>query len=1454
MADEIGESLQKVASAAENSNVSLEKSASWVATISSITREGASVIGRSLASAIARYEQIREKGFNEEDATQINDVVKALTAVGIQGVTASGQLRPFADVIDELGAKFNSLNKNEQAYIATQLFGTFQRNRGITLLRNYEQSLKSYEDAMNSAGMADRKFSVYQESVQASLDRTRASWEGFYQASYNSDITKGMLDFTAGLLDAMTKLGGAIPIVAGLFSTLLVANIVPIINGLKSMVQIIRGLPAMLSGLAMPLNASLGGIGLIVGSIVAALVSLGMWLHSTSQEVETLSSSVKELKKQNDDLVKSFESAEKASEKRYNASLGEVEVAQQLVGVLAELSSSTNRTTNENAKMAMVVERLNELMPNLNLSIDTATGNLSKNTSEIYKNIEALKEQYKQELLAATSREAGIALVEAQMLEPQLRAAVYDAEEAVKVATEALNSAQDSMAVALNPEAIMGYIHAIADAEKTLNNAKVALDANLMSQEEYNQKIQDYIDYIGEISEKLKESPKDPMGTYAKSAQSNIAKVISGYRDINDTMKSLAKLNDIITDKNYKQSDAVKFLMDNYDSLSDSGVDVSKMLSDIGNLGEHVKQSFKDQAVASGLAYAAMTGFTKDYMGVTAAEWKSLYTSLSSMYGGDLTNFKSIAVEKAKVEGELIKILGQNWSAYYKTTSQGLAAAIQSLDRGMSSAAKRGETEAVGRLREQYNTLVAMSKLYENSALDKIESKIKTPSFSDYSGSSKSKSGEKSIHDATEEIIRQHMAQATLLELERKRLEGRLDLLGVYEDETTQLELQKEIIDKQTKQANALKKANDGIFSEYEKIAKANKGYDISSWFDKNFESTVAYKNLLNSVGEKEQKKIETLFSQAQMFQKAILENEETIKELLISNSKARIEWYEKEMSVAYRHITQRRELLSAERALLDETLTLLSSHKDSSAYTDALDMALKNSTKQMSETLKAADALQNKFSNLQKQNKAYDLSSWYDANLEKSYSFTQMLGKASEQEQIKLLETWEKGKIVLSQLRDLNSDMSKLRTDIIRYNADIIENAKNREIKAINDALEIDKKAINTRIELLKEQQKTLEENTKKEKEALEQKKKSYKDAVDNLKKLIDLEESRRKYEDDVADREKEISKVQNRISELSMDNSREAMAERAKLEEQLAKLQGDLGTTQRDRYVELQKEKYDEQYDEYAKTIDKEIKLLEDKLEREAKETERRTKELTKSIETISDKAKTEIDLISANAASLYVNLVSSTSTLDSSVLSIADSWDTVLTKLRVYQAELDKTVATQHDNMDAIGSGTAWVASSYLKDGVVTSNSLTIRKSPSSDSDKLGMLMKGDKVDVLETKGLWSKIKVRHDGIDSGFVFDKAMNPQSEEYNKLLKGELVTNPKQMRDFMNERFPNLLKNALAVGGGRGVNVTFGTLLNVEGSVDKSFAPQLGDMVRDAANMAVTEISKTFKIRGYSF
>jgi len=215
-AEEIGEALQKVASTAKNSGVSLEKIASWIATISSITRESASSIGNSLKSIISRYEQIKETGFNEEDATKINDVTKALQTVEITAVDAQGQLRPIADVLDELGSKWDELTQNEKAYVTTALANVHQHNRLITLLDNYSDSLKYYEAALNSAGTAEEKFAIYQESTQARFDKFKATLESLYQNTLTSGFMKFILDLGTGIVSLIDKIGFFNTVISGL--------------------------------------------------------------------------------------------------------------------------------------------------------------------------------------------------------------------------------------------------------------------------------------------------------------------------------------------------------------------------------------------------------------------------------------------------------------------------------------------------------------------------------------------------------------------------------------------------------------------------------------------------------------------------------------------------------------------------------------------------------------------------------------------------------------------------------------------------------------------------------------------------------------------------------------------------------------------------------------------------------------------------------------------------------------------------------------------------------------------------------------------------------------------------------------------------------------------------------------------------------------------------------------
>lgn len=92
-------------------------------------------------------------------------------------------------------------------------------------------------------------------------------------------------------------------------------------------------------------------------------------------------------------LDKSFADAETQFENTAGELSATVVMAQQCASELEKLQTVGLTTAEAQKKYENVVKRINQLLPNLNLTIDKNTGLLKQNTGEILKNIEALKQQ-----------------------------------------------------------------------------------------------------------------------------------------------------------------------------------------------------------------------------------------------------------------------------------------------------------------------------------------------------------------------------------------------------------------------------------------------------------------------------------------------------------------------------------------------------------------------------------------------------------------------------------------------------------------------------------------------------------------------------------------------------------------------------------------------------------------------------------------------------------------------------------------------------------------------------------------------------------------------------------------------------------------------------------------------------------------------------------------------------
>lgn len=120
---------------------------------------------------------------------------------------------------------------------------------------------------------------------------------------------------------------------------------------------------------------------------------------------------------------------------------------------------------------------------------------------------------------------------------------------------------------------------------------------------------------------------------------------------------------------------------------------------------------------------------------------------------------------------------------------------------------------------------------------------------------------------------------------------------------------------------------------------------------------------------------------------------------------------------------------------------------------------------------------------------------------------------------------------------------------------------------------------------------------------EALEKQIDDYKKIVDLQKESLRLAKEKDEYDSTVADKVKKIAKLQSQIVSLSLDDSREAKAEKAGLEEELADLQKELADYQADHAYEATTDSLDKQADAFEDEKNKEIDVLNDTISSQEK-----------------------------------------------------------------------------------------------------------------------------------------------------------------------------------------------------------------------------------------------------------
>lgn len=218
--DEIAEGLEKFAAVADTVGLSYEYATAALTTITAKTRQSADVVGTALKTLFARIEGLN-LGETLDDGTTLNKYSKALDAVGVNIKNEAGELKSMDEILDEIGAKWGTIGKDQQIALAQTVAGVRQYTQFVALMDNWDFMKENLNTVANATGTLDKQAEIYAESWEAAKKRVQAAAESIYQDLLKDDffiwLTDGfgsIIGFIDKIIDSLGGLSGVLPGIA----------------------------------------------------------------------------------------------------------------------------------------------------------------------------------------------------------------------------------------------------------------------------------------------------------------------------------------------------------------------------------------------------------------------------------------------------------------------------------------------------------------------------------------------------------------------------------------------------------------------------------------------------------------------------------------------------------------------------------------------------------------------------------------------------------------------------------------------------------------------------------------------------------------------------------------------------------------------------------------------------------------------------------------------------------------------------------------------------------------------------------------------------------------------------------------------------------------------------------------------------------------------------------------
>lgn len=203
-AAEISKGLQQFAAVSQTVGLSYEYATSSLAAVVAATRQSADSVGTAFKTIFSRIQGLK-LGETLDDGTTLNKYSNALLAAGVNIKDNNDELKTMDTILEEMAAKWKTLNKDEQMALAQTVAGTRQYTYLISLMENWGNVSENINTAKNATGELNKQQEVYNESLRARLNTLQSVKDSLTTEFFDSDSFKDVIGGLTNIISLLAK-------------------------------------------------------------------------------------------------------------------------------------------------------------------------------------------------------------------------------------------------------------------------------------------------------------------------------------------------------------------------------------------------------------------------------------------------------------------------------------------------------------------------------------------------------------------------------------------------------------------------------------------------------------------------------------------------------------------------------------------------------------------------------------------------------------------------------------------------------------------------------------------------------------------------------------------------------------------------------------------------------------------------------------------------------------------------------------------------------------------------------------------------------------------------------------------------------------------------------------------------------------------------------------------------